>query len=390
MASAYVQRVSVPFEYPVYFTEDVFAAANHDLVEALSSREPARRHRALVVVDGGVATTQRDLGDRIADYAAAHRDRIELVSAPVLVAGGEASKNDPREVTAIHRELNRRGVDRQSFVIIVGGGAVLDMVGFAAAIAHRGVRVVRVPTTVLSQADSAVGVKNGVNHLQKKNFLGTFAPPFAVLIDPRFLRTLSPRDAVAGMAEAVKVALIRDPDFFAWIRGAVRELSRCEVAATRRLVRRCAELHLEHISTSGDPFELGSSRPLDFGHWAAHKLEALSEHRLRHGEAVSIGMAIDTLYAVQAGLCDKRDARAVLDTLRGLGLPLWDDTLDLEGKDGRLAVVDGLAEFREHLGGELTITLVRAPGRPVEVHAVDLEMLASVIARLRAEHRESR
>lgn len=380
----HVQRIAVPFEYPVYFTEGVFSPGNDDLASAIASREPGRRHRVLPVIDGGVAAAWPSLSEDIARYVGAHAARLSLVAEPIVVPGGEAAKNDGAATAALQERLDALGMDRQSFVMIVGGGAVLDMAGYAAATVHRGVRVVRIPTTVLAQADSGVGVKNGINAFGKKNLLGTFAPPFAVIIDARFLETLPLRDKVAGMAEAVKVALIRDPGLFSWLTSRAPALASGELAPLAELVRRSAEIHLQHIASAGDPFEFGSARPLDFGHWAAHKLESLTRHRLRHGEAVAIGIAIDTLYAALAGLCSEATAAAVLTTLEALGFVLWDDALTLTHPgSGRLCVLDGLAEFREHLGGELTVTLLEGVGRAREVHEMDERHIVAAIERLR-------
>ena len=185
----------------------------------------------------------------------------------------------------------------------------------------------RLPTTVLAQADSGVGVKNGVNAFGVKNFLGTFVPPFAVLNDRQFLESLGRRDTIAGMAEAVKVALIRDPEFLAWLEAHAAALATCDPDAVAELIRRAAGLHLEHIATSGDPFEMGSARPLDFGHWAAHRLESLTRNRLRHGEAVAIGIALDTLYSRAVGLLPAAAVERVLDLLGRIGLPRWDEAL---------------------------------------------------------------
>ena len=138
----------------------------------------------------------------------------------------------------------------------LGGGAVLDAVGFAAAAAHRGVRLVRVPTTTLAQADSGVGVKNGINAFGKKNFLGTFSPPWAVINDEAFLQTLSDRDWRCGIAEAVKVALLKSERFFDQIGEAVPRLRMRDEQALIPIVRRSAWLHLHHITDGGDPFEL--------------------------------------------------------------------------------------------------------------------------------------
>jgi 3-dehydroquinate synthase len=374
--------IDVRFEYPVHFTRGVFEAANETLARVIHRKEPRRRHRALLVFDRGVTDTRPPSWQReAAGYFDAYG--IELTG-EVVLAGGEGIKSDPAALQALLATIEEHALDRHSFVVIVGGGAVLDMAGYAAAIAHRGLRVIRIPTTVLAQADSGIGVKNGVNAFGKKNFVGTFSPPFAVLNDIRFFETLGRRDIISGMAEAVKVALIRDRTFFQWLRRESQPLAAGDLAAVGELVRRSAELHLNHIATSGDPFELGSSRPLDFGHWAAHKLESMTNHRLRHGEAVAIGLAIDSLYSAAQGLCREEVADAVLDTLERIGLAAWDEALDIREDDGRAVVLRGLQEFREHLGGDLTLTMLRDIGEAVEVHEVDEPLLLSCLDVLRA------
>jgi len=350
--------------------------------EAISAREPERRHRVFVVIDRNVAVASPWLPAAIREYAGGHADTLELVAEPLLLEGGETAKNDTAVASRLHTRWNELGLDRQSVILIVGGGALLDLVGYAAAVAHRGLRVVRLPTSVLAQADSGVGVKCGVNLFGKKNFVGAFAPPFAVLNDARFLDTLARRDVVAGVSEAVKVALIRDAELFAWLEAHADELAAGTLEPVGELVRRSAAIHLRHIATSGDPFELGSARPLDFGHWAAHKLESMTHHRLRHGEAVAIGLAIDTTYAELAGVSDAATSAAARELLGRLGLPRWDDALELR-VGGRRVVLDGLGEFREHLGGELTITLARRIGEGVEVHAIDESLMDDAITGLR-------
>jgi 3-dehydroquinate synthase len=380
----YLQKLTVSYEYPVYFTTDVFAADNPDLVEAIARKEPARRHRVLVIVERAVADAWPALADAVRRYVARHAERLELVADPWVVPGGEPAKNDPAVLAGLQARLQALRLDRQAVVLLVGGGALLDVGGYAAATVHRGVRVVRVPTTVLAQADSGVGVKNGVNAFGMKNFFGTFAPPFAVLNDARFLRTLGRRDTVAGMAEAVKVALIRDAELFRWLQARAALLAGGDPDALAELIRRSAQLHLDHIATSGDPFEMGSARPLDFGHWAAHKLESLTGNRLRHGEAVAIGIALDTVYSAGAGLFAPAEVEPVLALLETLGFRLWDDALARAGGPaGRPAVLDGLAEFREHLGGELTVTLLAAIGRGVEVHEMREGQVLAALEALR-------
>jgi 3-dehydroquinate synthase len=368
-----VQRVGLVLEYPVVFTRDVFDPANQVLAETLSRREQ-RRHRVAVVIDGGVAARRPELGTEIEHYAHHHGEAVQLAGSPWVIAGGEAAKQNDL-LAGLHRELAEHKIDRQSYVLAIGGGALLDVVGYAAATLHRGVRLVRMPTTVLAQNDAGIGVKNGINAFGVKNFLGTFAAPFAVINDSRFLSTLQRRDQVAGMAEAVKVALIRDADFFRWIDENADVLAAFESAPVEHLIRRCAELHLQHIAGS-DPFEQNNARPLDFGHWAAHKLEVLTDHALRHGEAVAIGIALDSGYSVEAGHLAERDYQAIVSLLQRLDLPIWHARL----RDSALG--DGLAEFREHLGGELCITLLQGVGRPLEVQEVCNTTLARAIDRL--------
>ncbi len=376
------QEFAVRYTYPVAFTEGLFEPGNPLLRDTVRTYEPARRHRVFVCVDSGVADAWPDLETQIHRYARAHQDAIELVGTLFVVPGGEQCKNDPGLVEALHSRFAQIGLDRQSFVLVIGGGAVTDMVGYAAATCHRGIRLLRAPTTVLAQNDAAVGVKNSVNAYGGKNFLGTFVPPFAVLCDHRFISTLEDRDKRAGMAEAVKVALIRDREFFWWIVEHAAELARFETGPLAYLIRRCAELHLNHIATSGDPFEYGSARPLDFGHWAAHKLEVLTDHALRHGEAVAIGIALDTCYSAECGLLPPASAETICQLIVDLGFESTHPLLNAVGPDGRLLIFAGLEEFRQHLGGRLTVTLLEGIGQGVEVHEIREDVLLRALQRL--------
>lgn len=382
-ANRWDQRFEVRYDYPVVFTRSLFDRDNGDLLWALAHREPERRHKVYVVIDQGVAQAWPRLVDTVESYFAAHADRLELVTRPIVVVGGEAAKNDPDLVGSLLARFQACRLDRQSFVLAVGGGAMLDTVGYAAAITHRGVRVVRAPSTVLAQNDAGIGVKNGINAFRTKNFLGTFAPPWAVVNDVDLVSTLQPRDRRSGIAEAVKVACIRDSAFFGWLEANASALARFDSDVMETMIRRCAELHLEHIRTCGDPFETGSARPLDFGHWAAHRIEALSRHRLRHGEAVAIGIALDTRISVLTGRLDEASQTRVWQTLRGVGFALWDEVMaDVDG-EGRLAIFKGLHDFREHLGGELTVTLLESIGRGLEVHEMDEAVVGQAMVDLR-------
>ena len=383
----YHQSFEVRYDYPVYFTRDVFDPHNLCLMTALARREPDKRHRVAVFVDDGVTLAYPTLEERIVRYAERHAGSMQIVDGVVVVPGGEVIKHRHDGVEQILKDLSLRHIDRQSYSLAIGGGAMLDAVGFATAIFHRGVRHVRLPTTVLAQDDSGVGVKNAINAFGAKNLLGTFAPPFAVINDTAFLDALPAREKRGGMAEAVKVGLIRDAEFFAWIEREADALARFEPTAVDVLIRQCARLHMRQIVMGGDPFERGSARPLDFGHWAAHKLESLSRHELRHGEAVAIGIALDTRYSVLAGLLSPGEDARVANTLTRLGFTLWNDAFDFRNNRRQRRVLEGLAEFQEHLGGELTITLLAAIGTGVEVHHIDPDLVEQSIRWLQTRAR---
>ena len=374
------QTFGVQFTYTVFFTEQIFDPSNPLLADFFRQQTTDKtRKKLLFVIDSGVLDTHPDLLTDINAYTGHHTDLVDLVPDLIVIPGGEAAKNDPAYVEKIVSAVDRYGIDRHSFIAAIGGGSVLDLVGYAAAISHRGIRHIRIPTTVLSQNDSGVGVKNGVNYQSKKNFLGTFAPPVAVFNDASFLTTLDDRDWRSGISEAIKVALIKDAHFFEWIEAHAGLLAARDMTAMQALIHRCAEMHLAHIA-GGDPFEMGSSRPLDFGHWSAHKLEQLTNFDIRHGEAVAIGIALDTLYSQQAGWLTEADTDRVLTTLRTLGFALYHPALDAHNSED---ILKGLAEFREHLGGQLTIMLLQAIGRGVEVHDMDTDRIRQVIGLLR-------
>jgi 3-dehydroquinate synthase len=388
------QEFLVPVRYPVYFTSGVFAVSNPLLRAIVTSAstgikaataEDTLPAKAVVVVDRGVDEAHAALLDSIAAYCGQHADALTLAAPVLVVPGGEQIKDDRRHIERIIDVINGSSLCRHSYVIAVGGGAVLDAAGFAAATAHRGVRLIRVPTTVLSQDDSAVGVKNGINAFGKKNYLGTFTPPFAVINDGAFLSTLSDRDWRGGTTEAVKAALIRDSQFFEFLEQHASALVNRDLQVMTKVIRQSAMLHLRHIATGGDPFEQGSSRPLDFGHWAAHKLEQVTNHRLGHGEAVGIGIALDTTYSHLAGFLAETSWRRIVELLAALGVPVYDAALEnrLDTPDHSDCILRGLDEFREHLGGRLTIMLLKEIAQPFDVHEVRADLVRQSIATIK-------
>ena len=375
--SRYDFQIPLTFKHRIVFTRDAFGAGLRDLADLFA--DAVGEMRGLILIEDAVARAwpglesgagqgMRSIGFEIADLA--------------VLPGGEKVKSDDALVREVWRLIDAAHLDRHSYVVAIGGGAFLDAAGFAAATAHRGMRLVRVPTTTLAQCDSGVGVKCAINGFGKKNWIGSFAVPYAVVNDFAFLQSLDPITHRAGLIEAVKVALVKDREFFEWIEARLAGLAALDAPLLEACVERSAMLHARHIAEGGDAFESGSSRPLDFGHWAAHKLESMTGGELSHAPAVAIGLALDVLYSVEVGLVPSALAERVLAVISGLGLATFHPVLDQRDACGRRVVLDGLEEFREHLGGRLTVMMLGGIGRGVDVHELDAEVLGRCIDRL--------
>ena len=382
-AECYQQSFTISYDYPVYFTRNLFDPHNDLLADVIDRLNEHRFHRLKVFLDAGVSEATPELAQKIEQYTGRWSGCLKMEGPVEIVPGGEKIKNGWELVKPIMTKIAEGHLCRQSFVLAIGGGSVLDTVGLAASLVHRGLRLIRIPTTVLAQDDAGVGVKNGVNEYGMKNFAGTFAPPFAVLIDYQFLQTLPAKYWFGGIAEAFKVAIIKDREFFDYLCRHAAELKKKDEAAIETTIRRCAILHLEHIGTNGDPFEFGTARPLDFGHWSAHRLEALSGYELGHGQAVSIGIAIDSFYASQIGLITSKECDVILKGLKKTGLPIWSDLLELTRPDGKLEILQGLDDFQEHLGGQLNVTMPNGIGRKIEIHEMDRAIVEQAIVYLK-------
>ena len=366
------QSFSVRFDYTTYFTSAIFDSSNTTLDDFLKKHKTqGAAQKIMFIIDSGVLRAHPQLADQIKAYFSAF-DSVKLLPEMLIIPGGESAKNDPAQFDRIIDAVNEQGIDRHSYLAAIGGGSILDLAGYAAAVAHRGIRHIRIPTTVLSQNDSGIGVKNGVNYDGKKNFLGTFMPPVAVFNDDLFLQTLDDRNWRSGISEAIKVALIRDEEFFYWIEENADALVARSIDTMNELIYRCAELHLEHIA-SGDPFEKGSSRPLDFGHWSAHKLEQLTSFEVLHGEAVAMGIALDVVYSSLAGRLTREKSDRIIQLLMRLGFEITHPLLQPETENA--PIIAGLQEFREHLGGWLTVMLLNDIGQGEEVHELDFKLI---------------
>lgn len=379
----YEQSFSVSYDFPVHFTRDLFHPENDILASVFDRRGEGRRHRVKVFVDDGVAKAIPGFVERVKTYISSRSSLLKREGEIEIVPGGEREKRGWDLAGRIMSNIAEGRLCRQSFVLAIGGGSVLDIVGLAGALVHRGLRLIRVPSTVLAQDDAGVGVKNGIDDRNMKNFAGTFSPPFAVLIDYDLLHTLEPKYYIGGISEAFKVSIIKDLSFFDFLCLHADKLRERDEAAIEETVKRCAILHLEHIRTSGDPFEFGAARPLDFGHWSAHKLELLSDYDLGHGQAVSIGIALDTFYAFRVGLITIQERDRIFDALERTDLPIWSPLLELKTSAGKLEILKGLEEFQEHLGGRLNVTLPDGIGRKIEIHDMDPSIIEEAILYLK-------
>ena len=374
------QSFDIKFEYKVHFTSGLFDISNLLLKKFFTENKKSDSdQKILFVIDDGVVKNHPGLLQKISNYFKSY-PAVSIAAEMLVIPGGEKAKNDVNSLTRIIDAVNKHCIDRHSYLAAIGGGSVLDLAGFAAAVSHRGIKHIRIPTTVLSQNDSGVGVKNGINYLGKKNFLGSFSPPVAVFNDDLFLTTLSDRDWRSGIAEAVKVALIKDENFFVWLEEHTLQLSHRDMEAMKYLIRHCADLHMQHIR-SGDPFETGSSRPLDFGHWSAHKLEQLTNFEVFHGEAVAMGMALDSMYSGLTGNLTDEEVDRIISLLQNLGFEITHPLMQIN--DEQSPVLLGLQEFREHLGGRLTITLLTGIGKAKEVHDIDWKLMKEAARKLK-------
>ena len=403
LQTAWATTCSAKFQHRVWWSDRVLTPGNAAFAAALAGVHG----RCVAFVDSGVAQSWPKLQHQLADAFAAlqttplkgapntaHAEtNSQLQHNPVaetaetlppslahveIIPGGEACKDGLKFAERVAKICFDHGVNRHGAVIAIGGGAVLDAVGFGATIAHRGVRMIRIPTTTLAQDDSAMGVKCGVNMYGQKNALGCFTSPWAILCDEHFLATLPIEHWLGGFSEVVKIALLKDAPLFEQLETRAKSILSRDMQSATPILRRSAWLHREHILNGGDPFEIGSARPLDHGHWSAHRLEVLSQFAVPHGQAVSIGIALDACLAVEMRLLDASVAKRILRLLQSLQLPIWHPILEADNE-----LFAGLEQFRQHLGGNFAIPLLNAIGSSREVTRISAEDLRKSIITLR-------
>jgi 3-dehydroquinate synthase len=246
----------------------------------------------------------------------------------VILPDGESHKT-LSNVSRILDVMVANRFARDCNVVALGGGVVGDMSGFAAACYQRGVSFVQIPTTLLSQVDSSVGGKTGVNHPGGKNLIGAFHQPIVVLADTNTLASLPPRELRAGLAEVIKYGLICDPDFFTWLEGHMEELLRGEPAALAHVILRSCQIKAEIVGR--DEREHGDRALLNLGHTFGHAIESATEYKQwLHGEAIGAGLLMAAAMSRECGLLQAEDVVRVRNLLERTGLPTRIDTVSPE------------------------------------------------------------
>jgi len=369
--------VNVSHQYPIMFENNVFELANPVLYNLLTKLLPGRQ-KIFIYLDSGVDSSNRQLRPQIHTFFEFHKEEFDLVALPKIINGGETAKQHS-QIDRMYHDMLHHQLDRHSCVIAIGGGALIDAVGLACATFRRGVKLIRLPSTVSAQNNTGVSIENGYNWSNIKNLIGTFSPPIAVMNDISLLNSLPERDRLSGFAETIKVAVTKDKSFFKWLEESANLLNNFDKKTCQYAIARCAQLNVEQISCSGNIFENGSYHPIDYGHWSAHKLESLTSFNIRHGEAIAIGMAIDARYAVGIGLLTDDDANRLINLLEQLGFTLWHNALSQRNQYGQLLIHSGLDEFRQHIGGDLCITLLSGIGKAIDVHEIKEQELIEVV-----------
>ena len=372
---------STPTIVPVALGERAYDIVVGRGVLGDAGRRMARlRARACCIVSD--QTVAGLYADRVAGSLEAEGLRTSVVAVPP----GEASKSWPCLERVCDAVLDAR-IERGDLVVALGGGVVGDLAGFAAAVVRRGVRLVQIPTTLLSQVDSSVGGKTGINARQGKNLVGAFHQPSLVLADTALLDTLPMRELKAGYAEVVKYGLIDDPGFFEWCEANWRRIFAGGPERDRAVAQSC---RAKAAVVVRDEREDGDRALLNLGHTFAHALERVTAYdsaRLVHGEAVAIGLALAFRFSARLGLCSGQDAGRVEAHLTSAGLPteLAQVPGGCGGPDELLAA---MAQDKKVKDGALTFILARGIGQSFVARGVDPDAVRGFLAdELRREPR---
>jgi 3-dehydroquinate synthase len=288
----------------------------------------------------------------------------------IVLPDGEAFKTW-EVLQKIFDGLLENSADRKTTLVALGGGVIGDMTGFAAACFMRGIRFIQVPTTLLSQVDSSVGGKTGINHPLGKNMVGAFHQPQAVIADLDTLKTLPPEELAAGLAEVIKHGAIADYEFLSWIEKSQDALNNCDPVAMEFAVRRSCEIKSQVVAQ--DEKEGGIRAILNFGHTFGHAIEAgMGYGSWLHGQAVGCGMVMAADLSVRVGLLSNADASRLKKIIQALHLPTQPPKLGVD-RFMELMSVDKKAE-----GGEVRYILLNGLGQ-AKIQTVDDDLVIQTL-----------
>ncbi|MBY5318110.1 3-dehydroquinate synthase [Rhizobium leguminosarum] len=366
-----IRTVHVPLgerAYDILIGPGLIARAGAEIASRLKGR------KAAVVTDENVAPLYLKA-------LVGSLDEAGIASAEVVLPAGEKTKSFEHLMTACDKVLEAR-VERNDYVIALGGGVIGDLSGFAAGIVRRGVRFVQVPTSLLSQVDSSVGGKTGINSRHGKNLIGVFHQPDLVLADTDVLNSLSEREFRAGYAEVAKYGLIDKPDFFAWLEANWKSVF---AGGSARIEAIAASCQAKADVVVADERENGQRALLNLGHTFGHALEAATAYdssRLVHGEGVSIGMVLAHEFSARMNLASPDDARRVERHLKEVGLPTRMSDIPGELPPAE-TLMDAIAQDKKVKSGKLTFILTRGIGQSFVADDVPA---SEVISFLREKH----
>lgn len=368
----HTQELQSTHRYTVCFTSDLFGPDNETIRRTLTKMGHKPPLRCAVLVDSGVAARNAALIPQILHHFQKERPFLDLCHPPFAMPGGESVKNSRRTAEAISAIARTHALSRESLVLVVGGGAFLDAAGTALSQCDGGIPTANIPTSPLAQSAAGIGAMRFMNEGGIKNAAGIFAPPHAVFIDFALLKTLPFEHHVSGMAEAFKMALAADAEFFAILCRKALKIRQNDRSTVEKVIHKTATLHLDQARKSYARMAHGDGNPADFGDWTARWLETLSGYKLPHGHALSVGIALKAWYGCHTGTLAEGEFTRLIEALLTCGLPIWNRFLETRTKDGTLALTEGLTRYQNGSSGHRPILIPVGVGTLKAVDHLDV------------------
>ena len=345
------------FHYPIYFEKDFSGLAQAVREEGLSG------HKICVVTDSHVEPL----------YLKSVMDSLQEVSSQIfsfVFEAGEKNKNLDT-VQELYRSLIEHEMDRKGLLVALGGGVVGDLAGFGAATYLRGIDFIQVPTTLLSQVDSSVGGKTGVDFQQYKNMVGAFHQPRLVYMNLSALNTLPPKEFACGMGEILKTGLICDGEFFRFICANQKTIQELDYTLLSQMIRRCCEIKAGVVER--DPKEQGERALLNLGHTVGHAVEKLKNFQLLHGQCVGIGLIAAAYLSMQRGLLTQEEYNEIRKGCKAFHLPLTVDSLKAE------EILAATKKDKKMEAGHIKFILMDGIGKSfIDKTVTDMELLSAI------------